>query len=220
MREMLVELEEDLQYINVASSKNKKEHGMIRLVLSCMADAEEISNLTPKDVIEKKLEGVPVHYVYLRKGRRVRRYPIDRRTYLTLRELSASIGKRSKIFDYSEREIDSIIQKYSPKNRKYNLKTLLRAVKTIISDNLLGKSAEDLDSMSSEELIDFMQDFHPMFSGMWDLDRDDVAFDYFQMLSERYGISGYSEMAEISGESVERIEKLMKRKWFQNYMVS
>ncbi len=220
MRENLVEIEEDLQYINVASSRNKKEHGLIRLILSCMADAEEISNLTPRDLAEKKLESVSIHYVYLRKGREVRKSPIDRRTYFVLKEISEYVGRKSKIFNYTESQIDSIIQKYSPAGRRYSLKSLLRSVEVIVSDNLLGKSLREMRSMEFDELCKFMQEFHPMFSGMWDLDEDDVAFDYFQMLSERHGISNYSVMAEISGENEERIRKLMKRKWFQNYMDS
>ncbi len=220
MRENLVELEEDLQYINVASSRNKKEHGLIRLILSCMADAEEISNLTPRDLAEKKLENATFHYVYLRKGREVRKSPVDERTYCILKEISKSSGRKSRIFSYTESEIDAIIQKYSPAGRRYNLKSLLRSVEAIISDNLLGKSLREMRSMEFDELCKFIQEFHPMFSGMWDLDEDDVAFDYFQMLSERHGISSYSDMAEISGENEERIRKLMKRKWFQNYLDS
>ncbi len=220
MRENLVEIEEDLQYINIASSKNKKEHGLIRLILSCMADAEEISNLTPRDIIEKKVKNNKIQFVYLKKGRMVRKFPVDGRTYLILKEISSDLSKKSKIFEYTPQDIDCIIKKYSPETKKYNLRMLLKSVKSIISDNLLGTTLDEMKSMNIDELWSFMQEFHPMFSGMWDLERDDVAFDYFQMLAERHGISSYTDMAEISGESEERIRKLMKRKWFLNYMDS
>ncbi len=220
MKATLVETEEDLQYINVASSKNTSEHGLIRLILSSMADIEEVSNLTPNDIVEKRTKKGGIFYVYLRKGRSVRKAPIDRKTYTILREISRSIPKKSKIFNYTQENINEIIARYSPKGRRYSHRYLIRSVRTIISDNLLGRDIDDIKSAEIEELWRFMNDFHPIFSGMWDLDEDDVAFDYFQMLSERHGISSYSEMAEISGEKEERIEKLMKRGWFRNCMDS
>ncbi len=220
MKVNLVEIEEDLQYINVASSRNTGEHGLIRLILSSMADAEEISNITPRDIAVKQTEKGEIFYVYLKKSGNVRKAPVDRKTYTILKEISDSIPKKSKIFNYTQREIDEIIARYSPMGRRYSHRYLIRSVKTIISDNLLGRDVDDLKSANIEELWRFMNDFHPIFSGMWDLDEDDVAFDYFQMLSERHGISSYSEMAEISGEKEERIEKLMKRGWFRNCMDS
>lgn len=215
----LVEIEEDLQYITVASKRNKLDHALIRLILSTLADEEEIVNITRRDIAAGN-SGNGTYSVYLRKAGRSRRAPIDERTYQALRKVSENLSGREKIFKLSLREIDDIIARHSPAGRTYNLAGLRKAVTRILEDNLLGRSVKELSELSFEELCDFMGEFHPMFSGMWDLDEDDVAYDYFLMLSERHGISRVSEMSELSGESEERIERLMGRKWYLNYMDS
>ncbi len=216
----LVELEEDLQYITVASRKNLKEHALIRLILSTLADVEEINNVTKKDLEIRRINSKEIFAVNLRKGGRSRKAPVDKKTYNILQELSKGYTRRQRIFDYTRDEIDEIIAKYSPKSKRYGIKELKRGVMKILGDNLFNLDARNIFSMNFHELFDFLSDFHPMFSGMWDLDKDDVAYDYFLMLSKRYGINSYSEISKLSGESVERIEKLMRRKWFQNYLDS
>ncbi len=216
----LVELEEDLQYITVASRKNLKEHALIRLILSTLADVEEINNVTKKDLEIRRINSKEIFAVNLRKGGRSRKAPIDKKTYNILQELSKGYTRRQRIFDYTRDEIDEIIAKYSPKSKRYGIKELKRGVMRILGDNLFNLDVRNIFSMNFHELSDFLSDFHPMFSGMWDLDKDDVAYDYFLMLSKRYGIDSYSEISKLSGESVERIEKLMRRKWFQNYLDS
>ncbi len=216
----LVELEEDLQYITVASRKNLKEHALIRLILSTLADVEEINNVTKKDLEIRRINSKEIFAVNLRKGGRSRKAPVDKKTYNILQELSKGYTRRQRIFDYTRDEIDEIIAKYSPKSKRYGIKELKRGVMKILGDNLFNLDARNIFSMNFHELFDFLSDFHPMFSGMWDLDKDDVAYDYFLMLSKRYGIDSYSEISKLSGESVERIEKLMRRKWFQNYLDS
>ena len=215
----LVEIEEDLQYITVASKRDDFEHALVRLILSTLADAEEVACLTKRDISDRETEG-GVHSVYLRKGGRSRRLPVDEKTYIALRKISEGLSGRERIFNLSESEIDEIIARHSPEGKVYTLSGLRRAVRKILEDNLLGLRADDISELSFEELCDFMKEFHPMFSGMWDLDDDDVAYDYFLMLSERHGISRISEMSELSGESEERIERLMSRKWYLNYLDS
>ncbi|WP_457591756.1 hypothetical protein [Geoglobus sp.] len=214
----LVEIEEDLQYITVSSKRNDLDHALIRLILSTLADEDEIANLTRRDISASNGSGM--HSVYLRKAGRSRRAPVDERTYEVLRKISENLSGRERVFRLSVRDVDEIIARHSPSGRTYTLSTLRRAVMRILEDNLLGRRVEELSEMSFEELCDFMGEFHPMFSGMWDLDDDDVAYDYFLMLSERHGISEISEMSELSGVSEERIERLMGRKWYLNYMDS
>ncbi len=213
----LVELEEDLQFITVASRKNLKEHALIRLVLSTLADVEEINNVTKKDLEVRRINSKEIFAINLRRGGKSRKAPIDKKTYKILREISKDYSKKQRIFNYSDEEIDEIIAKYSPSSKRYNIRELRRGVMKILEDNLLNLETKNILSMNFYELFDFLSDFHPMFSGMWDLERDDVAYDYFLMLNKRHGKS-YSEISEISGEKIERIEKLMKRKWFQNYL--
>jgi len=218
MRKTLVEIEEDMQYINIASRKSPFEHAMIRVILSSLAEKDELLNLRKRDVVVLNEGGEQIHYLYLRKGGKVRKAPIDVRTHKILTSITRGISGREEIFRISEEELNQVVMKYSPKNKKYNAESLRRAVIMILEDNLLGKSYKSILSSNIRELYDFMSEFHPMFSGMWDLEDDDVAFDYFSMLSKRYGIKDFAEMSEISGENEERIERLMNRKWFQNYM--
>ncbi|AIY89310.1 hypothetical protein [Geoglobus acetivorans] len=212
----LVEIEEDLQYINVASRKNDVEHALIRLVLSTLADVEEIQNLTKRDISASSRNGREIYAVYLRKPGKSRKVPVDGGTYTILRNISASLGGKDRVFSYSTEEIDSIIGKYSPENSRYTLHSLREALMELLADNLLGKTIGDIFEMDFEELVEFMEECHPMFSGMWDIDEDDVASDYFHMLAERHGMS-VSKMSEVSGEDEERIEKLIGRKWLQSY---
>jgi len=214
----LVEIEEDLQYITVASRRNPKEHALIRVILSTLADIEEINNITKGDLEVKKSNGRYAYALNLRKGGKSRKSPIDETTYKILSKISKDYTKRQRIFDYTQEEVDEIFAKYSPSSKKYGMKDVKKGVMRILEDNLLNIPVRDVFNMDFWELSDFLSEFHPMFSGMWDLEDDDVARDYFLMLGKRHGISDYSEISEISGESVERIEKLMKRKWFQSYL--
>uniref|UniRef100_A0A7C3YNU0 Site-specific integrase n=1 Tax=Geoglobus ahangari TaxID=113653 RepID=A0A7C3YNU0_9EURY len=214
----LVEIEEDLQYITVASRKDLKEHALIRIVLSTLADIEEINNITKGDLEIKKSNSRQAFALNLRKGGKSRKAPIDETTYEILSEISKNYTRRQRIFDYTYEEIDKMIAKYSPSSKRYGLNELRKGVIKILEDNLLNVPVEEIFNMNFWELFDFLSEFHPMFSGMWDLKDDDVAQDYFRMLSKRHGISDYSEISEISGESIERIEKLMKKKWFQSYL--
>ncbi len=214
----LVEIEEDLQYITVASRKDLKEHALIRVILSTLADIEEINNITKGDLEIKKANGRRVFALNLRKGGKSRKAPVDETTYKILSEISKNYTKRQRIFNYTYEEINRILAKYSPSSKRYGINELRKGVMKILEDNLLNMPVKEIFDMNFWELSDFLFEFHPMFSGMWDLKDDDVAQDYFMMLSRRHGISSYSEISEISGESIERIEKLMKRKWFQSYL--
>ena len=214
----LVEIEEDLQYITVASRKDLKEHALIRVILSTLADVEEISNITKGDLEIKKSNGRRAFALNLRKGGKSRKAPIDETTYELLSKITKNYTRKQRIFDYTGKDIDEIIAKYSPSSKRYGINELRRGVMKILEDNLLNISVKEIFDMNFWELSDFLSEFHPMFSGMWDLKDDDVAQDYFIMLTKRHGISDYSEISEISGESIERIEKLMKRKWFQSYL--
>lgn len=215
----LVEVEEDLQYIAVASRRNKMEHALVRLILTTMADQEEISNLTKRDLIKAKTDSGIIYGVYLKKGGRSRKVPVDRKTYELLESISENLSGKEKIFNYSVSDIDDIIGKNSPSSKSYSLQSVRKALKSILEDNLLGITTDEFMKMDFEELAEFMEEFHPMFSGMWDLESDEVATDYFTMLSERHGMS-IDEMSELSGESKERIKNLMDKGWLRSCLDS
>ncbi len=203
----LVEVEEDLQHICIASRKNLRDHALIRLILSTLASYEEITNFTRRDF------GVAnsIHYVVLRRAGKSRKVPIDRRTYEVLKELSKSSGK--KLFDVSKEEIDRIIESYSPPNKKYDYETLVSSVEMILRDFPLyeeGYIERFFEGKNIEWVSDFLKDAHPMFSGMWDLEDEEVAADYFEMLSKRIGSKDAAEISKVSNVSEDFVRKFLE----------
>ncbi|RLI84480.1 MAG: hypothetical protein DRP01_07970 [Archaeoglobales archaeon] len=204
MDELLIK-EFDIRYINATSRKNLKEHAMIRLIISTLATPEEINNLTRKDV--RSLKGV--FAVKLKSGRRIRIAPIDPKTYKILIEVS----KGGKIFEYSKVEMDSIVRKYSPANRVYDVVSLRNAVIKILRDCQFFEHdyvRDLLNGRNFEEVVKFLNDMHPMFSGVWDLDDDEVAEDFIENYMILIGERDVKRIAEDICESVERVESIVK----------
>jgi len=59
-------------------------------------------------------------------------------------------------------------------------------------------------------VIDFLQDSHPMFSGMWDLDDDEVAEDFIMNYTAMTGIRDAKVIAEEICESEDRVARIMR----------
>lgn len=155
----MLRLEFDLQHHLVLSRKSPIDHALIRLILSTLATSKEIANLTKKD-IKRKGKSYSVQLF----GEKRRYSPLDEQTFNLINSLECE-----KPFKLDEKDIDEIVSKYSPKDRKYNAKSLRKAMITFLKDSALFDV--DLESLSSKELEDFMQDFNPLFSGAW-LDED------------------------------------------------
>ncbi len=215
----LLRLEFDLQHTVVVSRKNPEEHAMIRLILSTLATKEELQSLIKKEVRLIKRNDVNYYSVKLISGGKSRISPVDERTYAILLEISRNKKGKERLFDYSDEEMDRIVEKHSPPDRKYNVEQLRNAVIEILKDCMLfGDESYITDLMkgvNTKRVMDFFYDFHPMYAGMWDLDDDDVAGDFVRTYSRLTGTEDPYEIASAIGESAERVKKLMKG-WFLN----
>ncbi len=211
MDELLVK-EFDIRYINAVSRKNLKEHAMIRLIISALATPEEIANVTRGDIRAVN----NVYTVKLNNGRKTRISPIDAKTYEVLLEVSKDKSRRQRIFDYSRREMDEIVKKHSPANRVYDVMKLRDAVIDILRDCLFFEHdyvSDLISGVNFEGVLDFVYDLHPMFSGVWDLDDDEVAEDFLENYIALIGERDAKKIAEDICEDVERVERLMRREF-------
>lgn len=151
----MLRLEFDLQHHLVLSRKLDFDHAIIRLILSALATPEEIANLSKSSL---KLKG-DIFSVQL-SGVRKRISPIDEKTYKIIMAM-----EKERPFELREEEIDSIVAKYSPKDKKYTAKSLRNAMITFLKDASLFEL--EFEKLSQKELYDFMLDFNPVYSGSW-----------------------------------------------------
>jgi len=203
----LLKLEFDINYINVVSRKNLNEHAVIRLIISSLATPQEIKNFTENDIRGDKNNFT----VKLNSGKRVRKSPVDEKTYKILKKISTK-NKNKRIFE--DIDTDEVVGKYSPKKTRYNAEKLRRAVIEILEDCLLFGEENYVDFLISGKKIDqvrsFLLDFHPMYSGMWDMDDDEVAREFVQSYILFTGITDAKTIANEIGENEERIINLLK----------
>jgi hypothetical protein len=208
-----IQLEEDIQQIAVLSRKVPEEHALIRLILSTLATADELENLVKRDIRKLEKDGLSYYYVRLTSAGRTRTVPIDAATYAVLMEISKNKSGRQRVFSLSSEDMDEVVRKYSPANKKYDVNSLRNAVSKILRDCMFFDDEDYVDDLirgeNIQKVTDFLYDFHPMFSGMWDLDDDDVAEDFIETFSRRTGISDPEKIAREIGEDVERVKELM-----------
>ena len=208
-----IQLEEDIQQIAVLSRRTPEEHALIRLILSTLATPDELENLVKRDIRKFERDGLSYYSVRLTSSGKTRIAPIDATTYAILMEISKDKSGREKIFNLSSEDMDEVVRKYSPASRKYDVKSLRNAVSKILRDCMFFDDEDYVDNLihgeNLQKVTDFLYDFHPMFSGMWDLDDDDVAEDFIETFSRRTGIHDPEEIARMIGEDVERVKELM-----------
>ncbi len=210
----LLQLEFDIRYINAVSRRDLKEHCLIRLIISALATPMELENLVKRDFRIMNRRGERIYTVRLNSGGRTRIAPIDARTYGIVLEICKDKGGKQKVFDYTREEMDKIVEKYSPSKRKYNVMKLRDAVLEILRDCLFFEHdyvSDLLSGVNLDGVIDFLYDSHPMFSGMWDLDDDEVAEDFITNYIAITGVRDARRIAEEIGESEERVLRLMRR---------
>lgn len=206
----LLQLEFDIQHINVLSRKNSKEHAVVRLIISSLATSEEIQSFKKDDIGAEPDDPT----ISLNSTGKSRISPVDEKTYTLLDRVTKEMSKKEKIFSYTEEELDEVVNKYSPLRKKYHVNKLRKAVIEILNDCLLfgGKNYVDdlIKGKSSQELIDFLYDFHPLYTGTWDIeDDDDVAREFIQSYSSYTGNYEPEKIAEEIGEDTERISKFL-----------
>lgn len=212
----LLQLEFDIRYINAVSRKVLEEHALVRLIISALATPDELQNLVKRDFRVMNRNGETIYTVKLTSAGRSRIAPIDERTYEIVMDICKNKGSRQRVFNYTKDEIDKIVEKYSPANRKYNALKLREAVIEILRDCLFFDHdyvSDLLNGVNLDGVIDFLYDSHPMFSGMWDLDDDEVAEDFIMNYMTMTGIRDAKKIAEVIGESEERVARLMRREF-------
>ncbi|RLI74524.1 hypothetical protein DRP04_14580, partial [Archaeoglobales archaeon] len=212
----LLQLEFDIRYINAVSRKVLEEHALVRLIISALATPDELQNLVKRDFRVMNRNGETIYTVKLTSAGRSRIAPIDERTYEIVMDICKNKGSRQRVFNYTKDEIDKIVEKYSPANRKYNALKLREAVKEILRDCMFFDHdyvSDLLNGVNLDGVIDFLYDSHPMFSGMWDLDDDEVAEDFIMNYMTMTGIRDAKKIAEVIGESEERVARLMRREF-------
>ncbi len=216
----LLQLEFDIRYINAVSRKVLEEHALIRLIISALATPNELENLVKRDFRIMNRNGEAIYTVKLTSGGRSRVAPIDERTYDIVMNICRNKGGRQKVFNYTKDEINKIVEKYSPAGRKYNALKLRDAVVEILRDCLFFDHdyvSDLLNGVNLDGVVDFLYDSHPMFSGMWDLDDDEVAEDFIMNYTAMTGIRDARKIAEEICESEERVLRLM-RKEFRRFL--
>jgi hypothetical protein len=181
----MLRLEFDLQHHLVLSRKNPNDHALIRLILSTLATSKEIANLTKKD-LKRKGEAYSIQLF----GEKRRISPLDEQTFNLINSIEGE-----KPFNLKEGEIDEIVSRYSPKDRKYTAKSLRKAMIAFLNDSSLF--GIQIESLSSKELEDFMNDFNPLFSGVW-LDEEGLR-DFVLNYSTLNNITDPRKIAEETG---------------------
>ncbi len=196
-------VEYDIQHHIVLSRRNKLHHALIRTVVSTLPTSEELRKIRRRDVKVREVNGRKEYSIKLRGSGRARVVPIDDRTGKLLLSLP------DEPFKMSDDEIDEIIGMYSPEDRKYDLKKLKKAVISFLKDASLGLT--EFESLRDATSIrNFMIDFNPLYSGMWDLDDDEVAEDFILNYVSLSGIKDPKTVAEILGESEKRVRKILE----------
>ncbi|RLI79861.1 hypothetical protein DRP05_02635 [Archaeoglobales archaeon] len=205
----LLRTEYDIRHILAVSRRNIDEHALIRIIVSSLARKEEILNVTKRDFKRVKRNGFEFYTVKLT-GTKTRIMPIDGKTYNIVSEICKNKRNKERVFNYTSREMDEIVDKNSPPDKTYNVEKLRSGVIEILKDCMFFGSiefGEDLDKTAN-----FLQDFHPMYSGMWDLDDDEVLEDFVLNFSKVTGIRDAKTIAELLNEDVKRIDYVLARR--------
>jgi hypothetical protein len=205
----LLKFEFDINYINIISRKNIRENAAIRLIISSLATSEEIKNIRKKDIELRTVENPKL----ILKSVKTRVSPVDEKTYRILVNISREKGKDEKIFG-TDIDLDRILEKYSPKRAKYNVKKFRNAVIELLRDCLIFGEEDLVDDLikgkNLEKVSVFLRDFNPLYSGMWDIDDDEVAREFILSYISYTGVDDPEKIAEVTGESKERILRLIK----------
>ncbi len=209
MKDELMKIDFDIHHISVMSRKSQLHHGMVRLIISTLATPDEIENLVKKDV-RKNRDSRGMYAVRLTKAGKSRTAFIDDETHRVLMKICEGKRNRERLFPFSKEEMDSIVGHYSPPWKKYGVDSLREAVIKILRDcSFFGEDYVSLIESGSDKAVEFLKDFHPFFSGMWDIEDDEVAADFLKVYSEVTGETP-EKIAKNFGESEERVRRLLE----------
>lgn len=207
----LLRTEYDIRHILAVSRKDINEHALVRLIVSALAKKEEIMNVTKRDFKKVKRNGFEFYTVRL-VGIKTRIMPIDDKTYEIISEICKSKRNKENVFNYTAKEMDEIINKNSPPDRLYNVEKLRSGVIEILKDCMFFGDYTDFIGEDLDKTVNFLQDFHPIYSGMWDLEDDEVLEDFVLNYSKITGIEDAKTIAKSLNEDIRRIEDVLYTK--------
>ncbi len=200
MHAELLRIEYDIQHLLILSKRNLRDHLVIRMIVATLSTSEELSNLRKKDFRKFKGKEYEFYTVRLKSAGKTRISPVDNKTY--------EIAIKLNDFNFTENEIDSIIGKYSPKDKRYDAEKLRKAVIKILKDaSLFEIDFEEIRDI--ETLYMYMIDFNPLYSGIWDEDEECIE-DFILNYSEITGIKDASKIATEIGYDFKKVEEILK----------
>ncbi len=197
----MLRLEYDIQHHLVLSRKNPKDHAIIRLIVATLSTPEEIANVRKKDLRVFSGKQFTFKVIKLRSGRKSRLSPLDDKTYNILNTLNDEPFKM-------ENDIDNIVKKYSPKDRKYDADKLRNAVMDLLNDAALFDVKFD-KLKNIEDIYAYMLDFNPLYSGLWDFE-DDESVEEFILNYAGFNGKSAEQIAKDLDEDVERVKKILR----------
>lgn len=197
----MLRVEYDIQHHLILSKKKLIDHALIRMIIATLSTPTELSNIRKSDFKAKRGKKLDYFTVRLTERGRSRISPVDRKTYEIVQLLP------SKPFNMSESEMDEIVGKYSPPDKRYNCKRLREAVRLILKDSdFFG--AKKLKSV--EEEYAFMLDFNPLYSGFWDLEDEEGIEDFVLSYSEVSGVRDSRKIADDTGIDEEIVRRVLE----------
>ncbi|MCS7121986.1 MAG: hypothetical protein NZ895_05245 [Archaeoglobaceae archaeon] len=190
-------LDYDLQHFLILSKKNIRDHAVIRMIISTLCSEEELIHVSKKDF--RRMRGKSEYYTVKFKNRLS---PVDKKTFEIVQKLP------DKPFEMDPRDVNEIVSKYSPPDRKYDAKKLKKAVETILRDAALYDV--NFEKLSIEEKFEFMLDFNPIYSDVWD--EDSEGFEEFIRNYAKVSKLSAEEISKEFGEDVEKVKKVLKKR--------
>jgi len=198
----MLRIEYDIQHHLILSKKKRSDHALIRMIVSTLSTPSELFNLKKRDFRAFKGKNFDYYTVRLSESGRSRISPVDRKTFEIIQSMP------SRPFNYSEKEMDAIVAKYSPPDRKYDCRRLRSAVESILNDSSFFGELETFKGI--EERYAFMLDFNPLYSGFWDLEDDEGIEDFVLSYSEVSGVKDSRKIADDTGIDEEIVRKILK----------
>ncbi|MFN3384190.1 MAG: hypothetical protein ACK401_04780 [Archaeoglobaceae archaeon] len=190
----MLRLEFDIQHHLVLSKRNFFDHALIRVILSTLASPYEIANLSKKD-LRMIGKNFAVRFAHGRFS------PIDEETFKLVNSL-----EKERPFELEESKMDEIVAKYSPSDKKYTAKKLRKAMMNYLQDASFFEC--EIEKLGLKELLNFMLDFNPLYSGSW-LDEDGLK-EFILNYSAINGIGDAKRVAEETGIDYEFVLQVMR----------
>uniref|UniRef100_A0A7C2S3Y0 Uncharacterized protein n=1 Tax=Archaeoglobus fulgidus TaxID=2234 RepID=A0A7C2S3Y0_ARCFL len=196
----LLRTEYDIQHHLVLSRRNVLHHALIRMIVSTLSTPEELLNLRKKDFRINKGKKMEYYTVKLIEKGKIRISPVDRRTFEIIRSMPP------QPFRMGEDEMNEIVGLYSPPGKKYNCRSLRKAVESILSDSdFFG-----MNLRNDEERYAFMLDFNPLYSGLWDLEDEEEVEDFILSYSEVTGTRDWRKISDEIGIEPEVVRRVIE----------